>query len=326
MKLTFALPALNWSDFQQLPPLHTPALNQFCRFGQFYKQVCNPSDFFAHYLWQGSLREHVLATLGLPIHTPALFASPLWQQMGMHHMTALSGNEIGIHEDEAMALCQGLTDFYTIDGWCVYPYRADLWLITLPTQPDWYTVPILDILGQVDGTMRAVGKDERQWLSLQTEIQMWLHNHTLNQARQNRQVPPINGVWLWQDCMGKQAADILIASNSVWANQHCIDAPYDWTAWQTMLAEQHNTIHQAVIFLDDLQTAHHTADVWAYQEILHQWEERFFAPAWHSLTTGHLSQLNLASDGIQGGVLQVKKKAHWAFWKAKKTFQGGLHC
>ena len=325
MKLTFALPALNWHDPQQLPPLHTPAFNQCCRFGRFVPQASNPSAFFARYLWQGSLREQALATLGLPAHTPALFASPLWQQMGMHQMATLSGNEIGISEAEATELCQGLTSFYAAEGWRVYPYRADLWLITLPALPHWSASPVLDILGQVDGTMRAEGQDERLWLSWQTEMQMWLHNHAVNQARQHRQVPPINGVWLWQDCVGEQKANVLTVSNSVWANAHCIDAPYDWAAWQTLLAEHSHAVHHAVIFLDDLLTARHTADVWAYQTLLQQWEERFFAPAWHSLTTGQLSQLNLASDGAQGGVLHIHAKAHWAFWKKKQSFRGSLN-
>ena len=322
MKLTFALPALNWSDPQQLPPLNTPTLHQFCRFGRFIPQASTPTNFMARYLWQGSLRSHALASLGLPAHTPAMFASPLWQQMGMHQMATLSGAEIGISNSEAETLCGGLNEFYAAEGWQVYPYRTDLWLITLAHTPDWQATPVLDILGQVDGTMRAEGAAEREWLRWQTEIQMWLHAHPLNQARQSRQAPPINGVWLWQDACGQQSDALFIASNSVWANDRCSDAPFDWQAWQTLLSEQTPAVDNAVLLLDDLCTARHTVNIWAYHDTLQQWESHFFAPAWQALKNGQIHQLNLFTDGVHGGCLQLHRTSHWAFWRTQRPFKG----
>lgn len=76
--------------------------------------------------------------------------------------------------------------------------------------------------------------------------------------------------------------------------------------------------------LDDLLTARHTADV-GISNPLQQWEERFFAPAWHSLTTGQLSQLNLASDGAQGACYTFMPKRIGRFGKRNSRFGGSLN-
>ena len=79
-----------------------------------------------------------------------------------------------------------------------------------------------------------------------------------------------------------------------------------------------------MIFLDDLLPAAHTADVWAYQQTLQAWDERFFAPIWQDLRSGRLKQFTLATDGAEGGRLHLSAKAGRAFWKRQREFQGKL--
>ena len=325
MNLTLALPALNWGDETRLPPLDVPALNQLLRFGRFSAAPQSSAAFFADYLWQGSLLALTKQALSIPAEQPAVFASPVWQQMGMHRMSMLGGSEIGISAAEAAELCEGLNQFYADDGWRFQVYRPDLWLLCLPETADWQAEPVLDVLGEVDGTMRAQGDGSRAWLSAQTEIQMWLHNHALNAARTAAGQPAINGVWLWRDLVGTQTNTPLLASDSAWADAYPgarADAPYDDAAWCAIAAEQ--GADSGVIFLDDLLPAAHTADVWAYQQTLQAWDKRFFAPIWQDLRSGRLKQFTLATDGAEGGRLQLSAKAGRAFWKRQREFQGKL--
>ena len=325
MNLTLALPALNWGDETSLPPLDVPALNQLLRFGRFSAAPQSSAAFFADYLWQGSLLALAKQALSIPAEQPAVFASPVWQQMGMHRMSMLGGSEIGISAEEAAELCGGLNQFYADEGWRFQVYRPDLWLLCLPETADWQAEPVLDVLGEVDGTMRAQGDGSRAWLSAQTEIQMWLHNHALNAARTAAGQPAINGVWLWRDGVGTTANTPLLASDSAWADAYSgsrVDAPYDYAAWYAIAAEQGSD--SGVIFLDDLLPAAHTADVWAYQQTLQAWDERFFAPIWQDLRSGRLKQFTLATDGAEGGRLQLSAKAGRAFWKRQRAFQGKL--
>mgnify|MGYP003582495485 CR=1 FL=1 len=326
MSLTLAIPSLNWPGSERLPPLDLPSFNRLLQFGKFNAHSRTRADFFADFLWSGSLLEAAKTALSVPQSQAAVLASPVWQQMGMHSMSMLGGDAVAVSAAEADTLCRGLSDFYAADGWQFHVYRPDLWLVTLPAQPDWQVPPVLDVLGQVDGTVRAAGSDGGSWLSIQTEIQMWLHSHAVNQSRLSDGQPAINGVWLWQDVSGSGDRQTVLATDSVWASACAAphgNLPYDWAAWQRMQADYPDAA-QAVWFLPELTLAADTADVWAYQRTLEEWERRFFAPAWAALCDGSLPRLTLLTDGENGGSLTIKAKAGRAFWKKRKPFAGSM--
>lgn len=324
MELTIALPALNQSSPAQLPPLSTPALNELLRFGIFTPHPVDTSAFFASFLWQGSLIAHAKHTLGIAPQQTAVFASPVWQQMGMHSASMLGGAGLGISARQAEAFCTGLNGFYADTGWRFHPYRSDLWLVETPHQPDWQVPCILDVLGSLDGTARAEGGDATQWMQYQTEIQMWLHSSDTNSERTAQGQPAVNGVWLWNDLAGTQTRFDPLTTDSEWAQAYSgpkSDAPYDYAAWQQWAAEAPAS-DRHLIFLNDLADTAHTGDVWTYKHTLETWDDRFFAPALQALKQGSLKQLTLATDGAFGGTLNIKAKSGRAFWKRKRNFQG----
>ena len=325
MKLTLAIPALNRRNDETLPPLKLDAFNQILRYGRLNKMPQTPSEFYRRHLWQGSLLAQAKRILNIPADQAAAFASPLWQQMGMHQVSVISGEHLNIQTEEAEQLCQGLSDFYLEEGWQFHLLRPDLWLITMPFESDWQVAPIWDIGGQIGATDQAAGRDALQWLNKQTEIQMWLHNHPLNQQRQNQQVAALNGLWLWQDIHGKSTHTGLLGSDSPWAQfypHQRIDAPYDFDAYLNAANESGFSVSDGLIFLDDLIVTEQTGDVFAYQEILQSWETRWFTPLWQALQSGRLKQLTIATDGENGGELVMTSTSKWAFWKAKKSFNG----
>lgn len=327
MNLTLALPALVYHISDTLPPLDLPSFNKILRFGTFTPSSISSSALYARFLWKGSLLGHALNHLHLPPGQPSVFASPVWQQMGMHNLSMLGGTDIQIQLHEAEQLCSGLNDFFREDGWAFRPVRADLWLVTVPRIPNWQVPPVLDVLGQVDGSIRAEGPDGPSWLQKQTEIQMWLHNHPLNVERTAAGIPTVNGVWLWQDLEGGQTAAPILACDSSWAQFYSgthLDVPYDFAAWEAVLKESGQTVSDGLLFLDDLAVTAHTADVWAYKDTLESWEQRWFAPLWQALCEGRLKNLCIVTDGPHGGELHIKAKAGRAFWKKKKTFAGQL--
>ncbi|MGB4882640.1 MAG: hypothetical protein WBO82_06375 [Neisseria sp.] len=326
MKLTLALPSLDFADAGTLPPLSVPALNELLRFGSFQRNACSLATFYGHYLWSGSLLELAKAQVGVSVTQPALLVSPVWQQIGMHNMNVLSGHDIQISADEAQQFCQGLSEFYHEDGWQFYRVRADLWLATLPETPEWQAAPIWNVLGQVDGTIRAEGTGSGVWLQKQTEIQMWLYRHPLNAARAAVGMPAVNGVWLWRDVEGKAITSILGSDNPAaqFYPSVRLDQAYDFAAWLAALDENGHQEADSVMFIDDLAVTQHTADIWAYKSTLEQLEERWFAPILHALKSGELSEFSLATNGEAGGVWTLKSKPQWRFWKKRHAFTGHL--
>lgn len=318
MKLTFAIPGLLWKEEHARPEPNTPGLNALLRFGTISRPFDKVSDLYKTFLWNGSLRAQALRELGLPSATPAVLAAPVSQEMGMHSMNTLPGRDIALTAPQAETFCRDLSGFYGSDGIRFYPYRTDLWLAVLPQLPDWRVPSAPDIFGQVDGSMRAEGRDAAQWLNMQTEIQMFLHNHALNQKRISDGLPSLNGLWLWPDDEGSRENGLSAADNDWGGRYHA--PPYDWAAAERWQAEENadGRCDSAVIFLEDLSATQYSGDIWAYQAVLEDWDKRFFAPAWQALREGRLKTLNIHSNG---GSLTVRAKAHRAFWKRKKTLK-----
>ena len=304
MNLTLAIPSLNRCGDENPPPLDLPSFNEILRFGILTRAAAAPSELSRRFLWQGSLLDAAKQKSGIAAEQAAVFASPVWQQMGMHQVSVIDGAYIQIQTDEAERLCGGLTEFYRHEGWQFHPLRPDLWLVTLPRRPAWHTAPVFDICGPNGDVSQAGGEDALQWLGRQTEIQMYLHNHPVNAERTAQKIPAVNGLWLWQDLEGTQSARPLLSSDCAWADFYPGErtgAPYDFGAWQAMLNEAGATFSDGLIFLDDLVVTGQTGDTWAYRDILESWETRWFAPLRQALYSGRLKSLTIVTDGENGG-------------------------
>lgn len=327
MKLTLAIPALHRRYNETLSILNLPAFNQILRFAQHIPHPTLPSEFYSQYLWKSNLSSIAKQKLNLDPNQNIIFASPVFQQMNMHNTSIISGQHIHIQGDEAKQICDELSIFYQDEQWQFYPLFPDLWVITTPMNLDWQVSSILDICGQISEAEKAQGQDARQWLQKQTEIQMWLHSHSINTTRNHQKLPALNGLWLWKDLHGTQHDFSVLASDCTWAHffhGQRIDLPHHFQAWIDTLSEENINAQDSLIFLDDLTLSNQLNDDDTYQETLHQWEKRWFAPIWQALSTGQLTQLTISTDGEYGCKLILTPKSKWAFWKSKKTFNGQL--
>jgi len=219
------------------------------RYGILRKETLRPSEFYGRHLWSGSLIAQVQRLRHTNQKRAAAFASPVWQQMGMHHVNIISGEFIGIPKEEAQRLCADLSAFYQDKDWQFEPLCESMWLLSMSKIEDWGAECVLDVCGQPEMDGQAHGEDAVSWLAMQTEIQMFLHTHPINQAREQQGLPEINGLWLWNDANGTQSADI-VASDSAWArfsDTPKINAPYDLKAWFEMVQETGNTVSDGLI-------------------------------------------------------------------------------
>lgn len=317
---TLNLPGLHWPHPETLPPLDLPGLNTLMRFGRFHAAPATPADFCFRRL---NVR---LSQLSPP---PYAFASPVWQQAGMQSVQILDSRVLGVSAEEAHILCDGLNGLYAEDGWRFEPLRPDLWLLHLPEAAGWEAPCVLDVVGQADGTQRAVGPAQTQWLQRQTEIQMWLHGQAVNQQRQAAGRPLINGLWLWDSLPAESnnTTAHLIGSDSPWAafsRTETAPAPNSWAAWQAETDARGLAPADTALYLDALSTAVQCADVHAYCSQLAAWDRHLFAPLWQDLQHGRLPRLCLQTDGSSGGRLLLDARSGWRFWKRKKTFAGSL--
>jgi len=127
-----------------------------------------------------------------------LRADPAFAQADAATARLMVCGVIGLSREESDELARALRPLFGDAGFPLEATRPDRWYLRcspesrLPAfaDPD-------DVLG--DDLMRHLprGDNERQWRSLFNETQVILHNHPVNQRREQRGQVPANSLWFW---------------------------------------------------------------------------------------------------------------------------------
>lgn len=326
MHLTLSLPGLIWSHevtTGQMPKqLQTEVLDEWLRFGNIQTTARRKSDLYATCQSYPSLLNHCKQAIGVPTNQAAFFASPVLQRVDLHSMSISDGSVLGLTKREAVALCRDINTFLEGSGYKFLPYREYLWLVTVPNEPTWQIAPLCDIEGQLKTMPRPSSDNSRetaQLQTLQTELQMLLAAHPINQQRRQNYQPEINGVWFWRDLLAAnpQSNSIPLLTDAPLlsgSSKHQTDAPYDWAAAQDWFRDIGKPT-EAMLWLNSLEAPTAFADLWGYQDAFNQLNQRFFVPIQQALQQGYLSGLTIQTDGEYGFDLRVQKRNRLAFWK-----------
>lgn len=302
--LTLILPALLRSEHDNIPPLNLPAFNQLRRFATFVPKPRTTTELFYTFMCDQT-----------PLANNQVYASPVVQHTGMNSIQMLDMTAAGVTltEQQAQDYCAKLNQLYANEAQ-FDALRPDLWRVTLPNPPTWHAPSIWESVGMLNDQVQAASGDMAQWLQLSTETQMWLHSESA----------PVNALWIWNapSITAFESCPVLF-SNSAWTAQsslHTEPLPHDWSAWQRACEELSQPLAQSHWFDDSLLTSAQTGDVWQYHDILHAYEQRFFAPLWQALREGSLHQARMVCE--QGEWHWHGKPKTWAFWRKNKPFDG----
>lgn len=328
MQLTLLMPGLCWGQDDApevlLGDTKLPALAQVWRFGQHEAEALSLSQLYLRFLPLQNWHHHYAVAEPDRGH---YWLSPVHLRVNRDYITLADGAVHGIDSDEATELCQGLNDFLAEDDWRITPVHPDLWHLSVPKGLDVTLVDLADVVGQDVDLHQPQGRDVMQIQSVQTEIQMWLHQHPLNAAREAAGQISINGVWLWAMPTHEPDAPADVAyfvpAAQQWQMAMSVhDTPYDFALWQAQRSEENVVEMKANLLCEDLLGAMQYDDAWGYQQTLADIEARFIAPAVAALKSGQLSQLRLVAHGPHGGQVTLSGKAHWAFWRKQQLFTG----
>ena len=147
------------------------------------------------------------------------------------------------------------------------------------------------------------------WQKLQNEIQMLLHDHPVNRAREAAGQPAINSLWLWGE--GRWAPPPLTAAR-VYADHPlaCQLAQGLGQACQPLPGRWEGTLPPAaVVVLDGLLEAGQYGDAWAWRAALQELEHDWLAPL---LKAGRRYALH---DPQSGTLLHWRPMMAWKFWR-----------
>ncbi|HMQ12248.1 MAG TPA: hypothetical protein PKD21_02215, partial [Candidatus Competibacter phosphatis] len=229
-----------------------------------------------------------------------LRADPVHLRADMHGGVFLAdARTLAIEADEATALVAAFNQTFAEDGLGLEAPRPDRWYLRLPADPGIRTQALSTAAGRNINALLPTGLNARRWHTLLTEIQMLFHGHPLNQAREQRRQPMINGLWFWgggscptaarAPTAGLYARDPLVRGLARLSGAAIDPLPERAEDWQEAAATETDS-------LTVLETTRHDAadgNPAHWIEHIATLERDWFAPCRRWLQTGKLTALHL---------------------------------
>lgn len=126
-----------------------------------------------------------------------LCATPVHLETRHHALVLSDPAQLQISAAESQALAATLTVHLRGDGITLHAPQPMRWYMQCATAPEITTRDIDDVIGQDIEHGLPQGRDALAWHRRLTELQMLLHAHAVNDAREAAGRLPVNSVWLW---------------------------------------------------------------------------------------------------------------------------------
>jgi hypothetical protein len=258
---------------------------------------------------------------------------------------------VQVDSGEAAALCASLNEHFAGQGMEFSAPHPQRWYVRLDALPRIRTTPLSQVIGgDVRGVLPA-GEDSARWHRLFNEIQMLLHAHPLNDAREARGEPTINSVWFWgcgcdtlpakpADCGNSREAapcasegnDTLnrggcgkslllkknhdsVSSDDLLAEMFANAAGVPFSSWTGQWRAEDCGGNQLLVWTG-LRSALRRGHLDSWRTALQDFENRYAHPLWQALRGGKIERLQidvLSMDGIRR--MQLTRGDTWAFWR-----------
>lgn len=124
--------------------------------------------------------------------------------------------------EESMAFAAILADHLREENVTLHAPRPDRWFLHCGIAPALATTSLATVIGRDIRPHLPRGADSARWHRILTEMQMLLHAHPANDAREARGLPPVNSVWLWGG--GTLPAQAAAPFASVWSDNDIVRA------------------------------------------------------------------------------------------------------
>jgi hypothetical protein len=248
-------------------------------------------------------------------------------------------NSVPVNSEEAALLCASLNEHFAGQGMEFFAPHPQRWYVRQAILPGISTTPISQVIGGDVRKFLPTGEDSAHWHQMFNEIQMLLHAHPLNEAREARDEPAINSVWFWGagcdsangslrssgEPVGLPLAGALLQKNfdSASSDEQLVEmlaaaANVPFSAWTEKWRDTEIDGMQLLV-CTGLSSALHSGDLATWRDALQEFESGYALPLWQALRSGSIASLQidiLGMDGLHRAVLT--RGNAWAFWRRSK--------
>lgn len=255
-------------------------------------------------------------------------ADPSHLRLNRDQLILVPGVAFGIQPAEAEALVEALNRHF-IGQLTFYPLHSDRWCVRIdsPGGKDFdsrglRTRTPAEVAGKDINRHLPSGESSTRWHALLNEIQMVLHEHPINEAREARGEPPVNSVWLWG--VGGLPANAAASFQSVTAEDPVAlgfaksaglryrALPQGAAEWLARLPEE----GLELVVLDTLRMPLALSDVDAWRMRIIDLEARWFTPLLEALKSGRIGMVTvLVPDGESLRAFESTRNDQRHFWR-----------
>jgi hypothetical protein len=269
----------------------------------------------------------LLADGGQPGDARWVRADPIHMRMLHDRIVLVPSAGFSVSRDEAEALCEAL-NVHLAGVMTVHPLHPERWCARLEQALSVEAASPLELAGQdLEGNLPR-GPHATRVHALLNEIQMALHPHPVNQAREARGEPPINSVWLWGEgtapagargrWLSVSAGEPLALGLARLAGERARALPSGAGAWLERVAED----GRHLVVLDVLRAPHALEDSPALLERLRALEAGWFAPLLAMLRAERVGMLSIhIPDATGGASFETVRSDLRRFWRRPKALE-----
>jgi hypothetical protein len=204
------------------------------------------------------------------------------------------------------------------------PLRPDRWYLRVRKTPPAITHLLSEVANKGINELLPSGMNATLWRSLFNEVQMVLHEHPLNQSREVRGQPAINGTWFWGGGIMPESVsspytrvwsnDVLSGSLAVACDTDHAQLPAGAAIWQ-----QSATAGNHLVVLLALQGQAQYADAYGWRESLKELERSWFVPLWAMSKQGRFDQVTLTALSEKRNKNFTARRGDFRkFWRSTK--------
>lgn len=235
-----------------------------------------------------------------------LRADPVHLRPHRDHLLLADSSAFTIAQNEADELVAALNQHLAAEGMRFLAPRSDRWYLRLDSDPEIATHPLGEVAGGDVNPFLPTGKNALWWHRICNDVQMLLHHHSVNVARDARGEPAINSVWLWgggrkptvsgRNFSAVWSDDTLALALAAHAGMPSAPAAAG-SRWLQLPRETSNPDDHQLLVLAQLARGARRGDVSAWRDELAEINRRWLAPLLAALKQRSLSQLTLVAPG-----------------------------
>ena len=253
-------------------------------------------------------------------------ADPSHLRLNRDQLILVPAVAFGLQAAESEALAEALNRHFA--GQLVfYPLKADRWCVRLESLDagGLRTKTPAEVAGRDINRHLPAGEGSIRWHQVLNEIQMVLHEHPVNEAREARGEPAVNSVWLWgagqlpgglgAPFQSVTADDPLASGFAQAAGLRHRPVPPDAGIWLERLPGE----GRQLVVLDTLRLPLALSDYDTWGARIVELEARWFAPLVAALRAASVSMVTvLVPDGTELRAFESTRNDLRHFWRRPK--------